>query len=577
MVQAQRRLAAIVAMDISGFARLMDADEADTFTRLKALRVALIDPEIGKHSGRIVKTTGDGLLLEFASAVGALQCMVTLQDRIAMDNATVPAERRIVFRVGLHVGDILFDDGDIFGDGVNVAARLERLATPGSVYLSQAVHDTVQGKVPVTFVALGEHRLKNIARPLRLYRIGGDADAAMQLLPERPSIAVLPFANLSGDPEQEYFADGMVDDIISALSRFRSLLVIARDSSFTYKGRSVDIRQAGRELGVRYALEGSVRRAENRLRVSARLVQCESGAHLWSDRFDGAVSDIFELQDQVAARAAGAIARKLDRAEFERARRTPVENLDAYDCFLRAQAISYKLTRESSVEALRLCRQALELQPDYAAPAALEASLHSMRKLELWAVSSEADAREVRRLATLVAEVAGDDALALCRAGHALAWVATEIEAGAAMINRGLALNPNLSIGWWGRGATSFYLGELSRAAEEFRLCLRLNPDPTYPVVSSIAITLALLGNHAEALEFVGRALARRPNSVLVAAVAAFAHVQAGNLEQARRFGDHLRTIAPATGLGILPTFLPFHPPILARLVESLRAAGLPE
>jgi TolB-like protein len=579
LAQPQRKLAAIAGMDMAGYARLMDADEAGTLARMRALRSDLIEPALARHGGRIVKTTGDGFLLEFASAVAALQCMVEVQDGTAAGNAAIPTDRRILFRVGLHIGDILVEDGDIFGDGVNVAARLESLATPGAVYLSQAVHDAVLGKVDAKFVALGEHRLKNMSRPVRIYSIGSAADAAALVPPDRPSIVVLPFANLGGDPEQEYFADGMVEDVITALSRFNSLFVIARNSSFAYKGRSVDIRQVARELGVRYALEGSLRRSGNRLRVNARLLDCESNAQLWTERFEGVIDDIFELQDQVAARAAGTIARKLDRAEFERARRTPVENLDAYDCYLRAQALFHKLTRDSCEETRRLCSQALALAPDYAAPAALLANCHGLSKIQFWTKDAAADAAEVRQLAARVAETAGDDALALCRAGQALGWVSGDIEAGAALIDRGLALNPNLAIGWWARGAASLYLGELERSAEEFSRCLRLNPvDPnSYQVQSSMAFVQALLGRDTEALDYIGRALARQPNSVQVVTVAAFAHVRVGNVAQARRFVAHLAKIAPRLKLGILPAFLPFQRRDIARLVEGLRTAGLRE
>lgn len=578
MAKPQRKLVSIVAMDIAGYARLVELDETSTLARVRKQRNEVIAPAVAAHGGRIVKTMGDGLLLEFGSAVHALQCMVELNVAVEAGNAGMPADRQIVFRVGLHLGDVVVEDGDILGDGVNIAARLENAALPGSIYISQAAYEAVQGKVDVKFVALGEHRLKNIARPVRLYQIGG-GDAGARLAPDRPSIAVLPFANLSGDPDQEYFADGIVDDIITALSRFTSLLVIARNSSFTYKGRAVELRQIGRELGVRYALEGSVRRADKRLRISAQLVDCERSVQLWTERFDGLIDDIFDLQDQIAAQAAGAIARKLDRAEYERAKRTPVESLDAYECFLRGRAVFRKLTRESCAEVLYLCYKALEIHPDYAAPAALAGSCHVIRKLQFWTSDPEGDAREVRRLANHVAEVAGDDAEALCGAGQALAWVASDLEAGPAMVDRGLALNPNLASGWWARGAVSLYLGELARAVAEFQRSRRLNPvDPSsYEMQSSIALAQALLGNHAEALDFVGRALAAQPNSVQVLGTAAFAHAQVGNVEQARRFVDQLRRIAPMMTLRALPGFLPFQRVHVDRLVEGLRIAGLPE
>src|SRR6266550_1838579 len=302
---ATRRLAAILAADVAGYSRLMGEDEEGTLARLKAHRNELIDPGIAEHHGRIVKTTGDGLLVEFQSVVDAVRCAVEVQRAMADRNAGAPGEKRIEFRVGIHQGDIIVEDGDIFGDGVNLAARLEGLAEPGGICVSGRVRADAAGKVDVAFNDLGEQTLKNIARPLRVYRVrlgevpATDASAAALTLPDKPSIAVLPFQNMSGDPEQEYFADGMVEEIITALSRIRWLFVIARNSSFTYKGQSPDVKQVGRELGVRYVLEGSVRKGGNRVRITAQLINSTSGAHIWADRFDGGLGDIFDLQDNI--------------------------------------------------------------------------------------------------------------------------------------------------------------------------------------------------------------------------------------------------------------------------------------
>src|SRR6202521_2781761 len=365
-----RRLAAILAADVAGYSRLMGADEEGTHERLKAHRRALVDPKITEHRGRIVKTTGDGMLVEFASVVDAVRCAVEVQRGMAERNAEVPQEQRIEFRIGINVGDIILDGGDIFGDGVNVAARLEGLAEPGGICLSGDAQRQVRGKLDVVFEDAGEQRLKNIAWPVRVFRVrpaGAAANARPALaLPDKPSIAVLPFQNLSGDPEQEYFADGMVEDIITALSRFRNLFVISRNSSFTYKGHAVDVKQVGRELGVRYVLEGSVRKAANRVRITAQLIDAATGAHLWADRFDGGLEDIFSLQDQVTASVVGAIAPKLEQAEIERAKRKPTESLDAYDYYLRGIASVNLGTRDANAEALRLFYRASELDPDFA-------------------------------------------------------------------------------------------------------------------------------------------------------------------------------------------------------------------
>jgi len=310
---ATRRLAAILAADVAGYSRLIEADEEGTLGRLKLLRAEVIDPKIAGHRGRIVKTTGDGLLVEFASVIDALRCAAEVQAVVAESNATLSPDRRIEFRVGINVGDIVVEDGDIFGDGVNVTARLEALAEPGGICVSARVREDAAGRLDLAFEDIGEQALKNITRPVRAYRVVAATGSAVAragsgpTLPDKPSIAVLPFQNMSGDPEQEYFADGMVEEIITALSRIRWLFVLARNSSFTYKGRAVDVKQVGRELGVRYVLEGSVRKAGNRVRITGQLIDAATGAHLWADRFDGSLEDVFELQDKVASSVAGVI------------------------------------------------------------------------------------------------------------------------------------------------------------------------------------------------------------------------------------------------------------------------------
>ena len=336
--RVERRLAAILAADVAGYSRLMGANEEGTLAQLKSVRKALVDPTIAAHRGHIVKTTGDGMLVEFASAVDAVRGAVEFQRSMAEQNAAVPQDQRIEFRIGIHVGDIIFDDDDIFGDGVNIVARLEGIAEPGGVCMSDDAYRQVRGKVEIACDDMGQQSLKNIAEPMRAWRVRltGQAPSAVksglamsqpQVLPppDKPSIAVLPFQNMSGDPEQEYFADGIVEDIITALSHFKALFVIARNSSFTYKGRAVDVKQVGRELGVRYVLEGSVRKAANRVRITGQLVDTATGTHLWANRFDGGLGDIFDLQDQVTESVVGAIAPVVEKAEIERAKRKPTE------------------------------------------------------------------------------------------------------------------------------------------------------------------------------------------------------------------------------------------------------------
>jgi TolB-like protein len=416
--RVERRLTAILAADVAGYSRLMGADEEGTLAQLKAHRRTLIDPKINEHRGRIVKSTGDGMLVEFGSVVDALRCAVEVQRGMFERNADVPQAKRIEFRLGVHVGDIIIDSGDIFGDGVNVAARLEGLAEPGGICVSGRVQEDVQGKLDIVFEDIGEQQLKNIARLVRVYRVrlNGTNTKPPPPLPDKPSIAVLPFQNMSGDPEQEYFADGMVEEIITALSRFRNLFVIARNSSFTFKGRAVNVKQVGRELGVRYVLEGGVRKVVSRVRITAQLIDAASGAQLWSDRFDGGLEDIFDLQDRVTASVVGAIAPKLEQVEIDRARRKPTENLDAYDYYLRGIAIVHQWTREATDGALRLFYRAIELDPDFASPHGLAAWCYIRRRNSGWMTERLQDMAEAERLAQRAVELGKDDAIALCTA-----------------------------------------------------------------------------------------------------------------------------------------------------------------
>src|SRR6516225_6263007 len=366
-----RRLAAILAADVAGYSRLMGADEEGTLERLKALRHELLDPKIAEHHGRVVKSTGDGVLVEFPSVVDAVRCAVAVQQAMPERNTGIGAESRIEWRIGINLGDVIVEGDDLYGDGVNIAARVEALADPGSVFVSNTVHDQVRDRLPFAFEDLGEQQVKNIARPVRVYRVR-DAGIGTKVplaqpalpLPDKPSIAVLPFANLSGDPEQEYFVDGMVEDIITALSRIRWLFVLARNSSFSYKGQSPDVERVGRELGVRYVLEGSVRKAGQRVRITAQLIDALNGAHLWADHFDGSLKDVFELQDKVALSVAGVIEPTLQAAETARSADRPTNDLAAYDLYLRAYAMALSSSARYA-EALRLLELAINRDPHY--------------------------------------------------------------------------------------------------------------------------------------------------------------------------------------------------------------------
>src|SRR5215469_9254664 len=386
--RVQRRLAAILAADVVGYSRLMEQDEAGTMAILRGRRKEVLKPLVARHHGRIFKATGDGVLIEFGSAVDAVECAVDLQRDMAAANSESPDARRIMLRIGVNLGDVMIEGSDLYGEGVNIAARLEALAEPEGVIVARTVFNHVRGKVKLGFDDLGEQQLKNIAEPVRIYRLRPYGEVATTrttlTLPDKPSIAVLPFANMSGDAAQEYFADGMVDEIITALSRFRNLFVIARNSSFTYKGRAVDVKQVGRELGVRYVLEGSVRRAGDRLRIAGQLIDASTGGHLWADRFEGALAQVFDLQDQVTGSVVGAIAPKLEQAEIERAKRKPTVSLDAYDYFLRGLAGANRWTREDNNEALSLFNRAIEVDPNFASAYGMAARCYAQRKALGW-------------------------------------------------------------------------------------------------------------------------------------------------------------------------------------------------
>jgi len=449
--RAERRLAAILAADVAGYSRLIEADEDGTLDRLKALRIELIDPKIAEHRSRLVKTTGDGLLVEFVSVVDALRFAGEIQAALAERNGEAPADRRIEFRIGIHQGDVVGEDGDIFGDGVNVAARLEGLAEPGGICVSARVQEDAAGKLDLTFADMGDQALKNITRPVRAYRVARDIatsgtrpTAPAIPLPDKPSISVLPFANISGDPEQEYFVDGMVEEIITALSRIRWLFVLARNSSFSYKGHSPDVKQVGRELGVRYVLQGSVCKAGQRVRITGQLIDVATGVHLWADRFDGSLEDVFDLQDKVASSVAGVIEPALQAAETARSVGRPTADLTAYDLYLRAYPMHLSSARQIP-EALGLLEQAIARDPRYG-PALAWAAVCCMRLIiDGRGEDPAADRLKGADFARRALEVAGDDPGILANAAQALAYFGEDIGAMMALVDRALSLNPNFA------------------------------------------------------------------------------------------------------------------------------------
>src|SRR5712671_3466787 len=433
--RVERRLAAILAAAVAGYSRLMSADEEGTHARLRAHLRQLVDLKVKEYGGRTVKNTGDGMLVEFPSVVDAVRCAVEIQYGMIDRNADIPEDKRISFRIGINLGDVIVEPGDIFGDGVNIAARLEALAEPGGICISGVVHNQVRDKLPYLFEDIGAQSLKNIDRPVHVYRIR-IAAAAPALptaaptavlesplpLPDKPSIAVLPFNNMSGDPDQEYFADGMVEEIITALSHIKWLFVIARNSSFTYKGQAVDVKRVGYELGFRYVLEGSVRKAGNRVRITAQLIETTTGAHLWADRFDGSLEDLFELQDKVSISVAGVIEPALQAAEMRRSVARPTSDLSAYDLYLRALAAFHPLTKEGVFEALRLVDQAAVIDRRYGPALSLSAFCHMRLIIDDWASEPEVHRRKGVGLARQALHAAENDPDVLANAALVLAY-----------------------------------------------------------------------------------------------------------------------------------------------------------
>jgi adenylate cyclase len=587
---ATRRLAAILAADVAGYSRLIGADEEGTLNRLRLIRTEVIDPKITEHRGRIVKTTGDGFLVEFSSVVDALRCAVQWQHGMHERSAVTPGDDRIEFRIGVHQGDIVVEDDDIFGDGVNVAARLEALAEPGGICVSARVQEDVAGRLDLTFDDLGEQSLKNIARPVRVYRVrltiaenspkvtpteSGPALA----LPDKPSIAVLPFVNMSGDPEQEYFADGMVEEIITALSRIRWLFVIARNSTFTYKGQAVDVKQVGRELGVRYVLEGSVRKAGQRVRITGQLIDATSGTHLWADRFDGSLEDVFDLQDKVASSVAGVIEPALRQAEIERARRKRPDSLDAYDLYLRALPFAYTSMPEDAEKALGYLEQAIKVEPDFAVAHAIIAWCQEQRYLR---GGLHKDARAIAlRHARVAIALGGDDATALAIAGLVIGFLEPrDYDVAVSAFDRSLALSNSSALALGFSAVTRAWHGESTIAIKQAEQALRLSPlfDPlSKERYMAIAIAHFVAGRFEESTSAASRAVQANPRFSPPYWMRCAALASLGRIDEAEAVAEQLLKIQPQFTIGSIISAPFAKREILGALGDALRRVGLPE
>ena len=549
LTDVTRRLVAVFAADVEGYSRLMGADEVGTLKGLTERR-AILDRFIGENRGRIANTAGDSVLAEFGSAVDAVKCAVDAQTALADANSSLPPDCRINFRIGVHIGDVMVQAGDLFGDGVNIAARLQALAKPGAVCISGATYDQVRKVLPTTFEDLGAQQVKNIHEPIRTYQVV-DANGRAHFppgkpknfppLPDKPSIAVLPFQNMSGDADQEYFADGMVEDIITALSRFKSLFVIARNSSFTYKGKAVDIKQVGRELGVRYVLEGSVRKAGGKVRITGQLIDASSGAHLWADRFDGLLDDIFELQDNVTSSVVSAIAPRLEQAEIDRSERKPTESLDAIDLYYRAIQSYWRVTRQGNEKALQLARQAISHDPNFAAAYGVALACFAQRRDEGW--QKDDDAAEVKQYALRGIEAGADDAFALSRAAYFFSYELRDLGTSDAILDRAISANPNLSVAWRMRGWNSIFHGQHELALEQFHHAMRLNPLDLeiHKVEHGLALANFFLRRFEIALSWEAKSMARQKNYLPSVRVAMLIYAMLGRIADAQRMEVRLR------------------------------------
>lgn len=579
--RAERRLSAILAGDVAGYSRLMGADEEGTLTRLNAHRREFLDPKVAEHRGRVVKRTGDGILIEFASAVDAPRFATEVQRGMRERNAPVPPDKRIELRIGIHVGDIIIEEGDIFGDGVNIAARLENIAEPGGICISDDTYRQVRGKIDVTFEDGGNQHLKNIDHPVRVYRAQFGASAGMlsgqqQALPDRASIAVLPFQNMSQDPEQEYFADGMAEDIITGLSRIKELFVIARNSSFAYKGRVLDIKQVGRELGARYVLEGSVRKAGNRVRITAQLIEAETNRHVWAERYDRSLDDIFALQDDITMSTVSSIEPSLRQAEIERVKRKRPDSLDAYDLVLRALPQLFTLMPDGASKALPLLERALELEPDYATALAYAAWCHEI--LFVRAGMRDENRSAMSRYAHAALRQGRDDATALPIAGFCIGLIEHDRATAFQAFNAALALSPSSAFTYIFGSALSGWAGEAERAVDWGERALRLSPFEPLGFVALNGVFLGhfLQGRDAEAAEAARRALQINPlfSVSYMGLVAALARL--GRIDDAKAAAGRLMELQPSFSISRQCAAVGAVPPLTAALTEAVRSVGLP-
>jgi len=572
--RVQRRLAAILAADVVGYSALMERAEEATYAEFERLVRESIEPSLSRHEGRLIKTTGDGALAEFASPLAAVRCAVEIQDHLASSSGPLR------LRVGLNLGDVIIgQDGDLYGDGINIAVRLEGIADPGGILISEKVYGEIEGKLDVGFEDRGEQQLKNISRPVRAYAVRPGAHSSLTerlsaapRLPDKPSIAVLPFQNMSGDPEQEYFADGMVEEIITALSRFKGLFVIARNSSFAFKGKAVNVKEVGSKLGVRYVLEGSVRKAAGKVRITGQLIDAVTDAHIWADRFERDLTDVFSLQDELTVAVVGAIQPKLLQTEIEMATRRPPENPTAYDLVLRAiQKLSLR-SREGFAEAIQLAHRAMDLNPRLLGAAQLAASGHLNNVILGFSTDPQFDRSEAIRLARLALSLDQNDERALGTAGLVTAFLIGDCETAIDFVDRAAASNPNFSGAWNYRGWVYQVAGRYEEAILSFERAIRVSPlDPwLHNNLAGIGYALIELRRFDEAVAVSKKALRQNSSDGIAFRGLASALAHLGRDAEAREALARLREINPAYAVGAPSQIAQSH----KLLIEGLLKAG---
>ena len=581
MVYSERKLVAILAADVVGYSRLMEVDEPGTLARLKTHRLELIDPAIAKHRGRLVKTTGDGLLVEFQSVVDAVECATEIQTRMARRNADVSAARAIRLRIGINLGDVIVEDDDIFGDGVNVAARLEALAEPGGICVSAAVRDQVGGRLDALFEDRGEQSVKNITRPIHIYRVvlgagvsPGDAGPGTGKTGVKPSIAVLPFANMSGDPEQEFFADGLTEDIITELSRFRELLVISRNSVFVHKGKPVKVREVAREFAVDYVVEGSVRKAGDRVRVTVQLIDAETDTHIWAERYDRDLKDIFAIQDEVTAAVVATLSGRVEAATHERVARKRTENMAAYECVLAGKILHHRSAREANAEAQRLLDRAIELDPKYAHAHAWKGCVIGQSYVYGWCPDKHLALKEVaQELETALALDNNDPDVH--RVLAALNLVFDNHDKATYHQQRALSLNPNNDLIVVQQGELLTWLGRAEDGIEWIHRAMRLNPYHPERYWNHLGRAQYTARAYADAIESLSRIA--RPDYSHHALLAA-SSAQLGNKTAASAHAGEVTTLEPGFAINKYLTTLHYKEATdREHYREGLLKAGLPE